>query len=352
MMMNNVKHDRKQNHARLQSLQSLEKGFAMFKASTSESLLHMENQIMSSVVPLQNSIRDEIYSAIQSHPTEQSLNHASLETLADMITDRIAPRYRYFTTPDRMHESRPPLITSSIARASLLTQHECGTVDPIADDRTGSVRSSLEEGQDPVVDQGNPVNITSQSSSKRITTWFGTAVIRRCRLRIPIPNRGPGLVLEKVQTQFSFVPTDWLRSWTSCGVILAQTGLGQRRLQLARIVDAYSEPHRQMWSAVDEGDLSVMRQLLHRKVAFPTDRNSFGASLLSVSQFQMSLARCKLVLLGPTIGPCVMITLSSVLHSVQPYLEEPTPVGCFWNKVQELTSTHLTLIIVGEQSHL
>ncbi len=70
-------------------------------------------------------------------------------------------------------------------------------------------------------------------------------------------------------------------------MFLARMGFWKPRFDfgfaIARIVNRDSDPHTRASAAVLHGDADTLKELFELKVAYPTDRDVLGESLLSVS---------------------------------------------------------------------
>ena len=131
--------------------------------------------------------------------------------------------------------------------------------------------------------------LMSRTSVQTMTSIFGIVVIRRSTVKTVYSNSDSELFSEEARVEINFLPASWLRYWTGCGIFLARMGFGKPTVDInftvARVLDFDSDfDTREALHAVKTGDMRTLVEFLHRKVIYPTDRDLYGYSLLSVSK--------------------------------------------------------------------
>ena len=262
----------------------------MIRSSTSASVVHIEDHIQSSTTSLGNSIRDEINLTMSSIPRETNISRKSLETLSilvsEIVTSQIESRTR--TSEDssnhpgrRQYTERPTTqITANGPQTDSIEYATAGT--QVTVDRYCRGHPNHLYREEP------SSRFTSRTSTQKMTSFFGTVFIRRSTAKQTLPDFDPEFVPEIAKVEINFFPATWLRSWTGCGTFLARMGLGTPKfdfsLAVARTLELDSDPWKKSFEAVLHGDVDALNGLLQLKVAYPTDRNPFGYSLLVVSR--------------------------------------------------------------------
>ena len=260
----------------------------MIRTSTSASVVHIEDHIQSSTTSLGNSIRDEIHRTMSSIPRETNITRKSLETLSILICEIVTSQIESRTSEDssnhpgrRQYTERPTTqITANRPHTDSIEYATAGTQVTVDRYRRGHPNHLHREEPSS--------RFTSRTSIKKMTSFFGTVFIRRSTAKQTLPDFDPELVPEIAKVEISFFPATWLRSWTGCGTFLARMGLGTPKfdfsLAVARTMEVDSDPWKKSFEAILHGDVDALKGLLQLKVAYPTDRNPFGYSLLAVSR--------------------------------------------------------------------
>ena len=253
---------------------------------SSETTMRIQNHIDASFTFLRKSLEEEFYQVTASTPTERRSPRASTKTLCSSISDTAIPRVESLEFYDLKCESAlgPNPQASRISSPSIVQAHPSAALD------SNSAYSEMKLCTEGPIDTPNegPTSMTvTQSIVHEITTIFGIVYVRRIVTKIASLDCNPSSCIETVKTKFEFVPVKWLLSWTGCRTFLARIGFGQPSIDLglsmARVVDVGSVDHFQTWRAVEFGDVDRLRELLRRRIAYPTDRNTSGVSLLKVS---------------------------------------------------------------------
>ena len=130
--------------------------------------------------------------------------------------------------------------------------------------------------------------LISRSSVQTMTSVFGRVIIRRSAVKITYLDSDPEFFSEGDEVEIDFFPASWLRYWTGCGIFLARMGFGKPTVDVnftvARVLDFDADLDTQeALGAVKIGDVRTLIGFLQRKVIYPTDRDVYGNSLLSVS---------------------------------------------------------------------
>ena len=255
--------------------------------SSSESTLRVENRIQSTATSLESSIRDEIHRTVSSILRESTISRASLETLSNLVSEMVISRFESLTSDNHSNYSKRVPST----KGELMQKTADGPQTDSVEYATSGSQATGDEfrNEDPEYSyrDGTSSRLVSRTSVQRVTSCLGTLLIRRSTLVITFSGFDPGLVSERAKVEIDFIPASWLRSWTGCDMFLARMGFQKPKVDFSfaipRIVDEKSDPHIRTFAAVQNGDADTLRELFRLKVAYPTDRNVLGESLLNVS---------------------------------------------------------------------
>ena len=259
---------------------------ASLSTSTTETTTRIEDRIQTSTTSLEGSIREEIQRTVSSIPRESNISRASLETLSALVFEMVASRIESRTFQDSSKISRRLASTHS----NSLRKSAHGSQTASASYKTAfsqtTVDDSLIEGLDSPLREKTSSRLFS-TSVQTFISFFGTVVIRRFNFGTTLLGLDRESVSGRARAEVDFVPANWLRSWTGCGIFLARMGFTKPVVDIsfavARVVDRYSDPYRTTWNAVRNGNADTVKRQLQLKIAYPTDRDVGGQSLLAVS---------------------------------------------------------------------
>ena len=255
--------------------------------SSSESTLRVENRIQSSATSLESSIRDEIHRTVSSIPRESTISLASLETLSNLVSDMVVSRFESLTSENHSNASKRVSSTEGELTQKTADGLQTDSVEYATSGSQALVGDFRNEGPEYSYRDGTSSRLVSRTSVQRVTNCLGTLVIRRSTLNITFSGLGPGFVSKRAKVEIDFVPASWLRFLTGCDMFLARIGFQKPKVDFSfaipRVVDKNSDPHMRTFAAIQNGDADTLKELFQLKVAYPTDRNVLGESLLNVS---------------------------------------------------------------------
>ena len=261
---------------------------ASITTSISESNSRLKNVVQASATSLQSSIRDEIHQTVLSIPRESNISQTSLQTLSVLVSNIVASRSQSLESQTSLeHPGRRSCNQiESLRRPPDKPQTEdVGTMTSVSH---AMVDDSCNEDSGHFDRKEESSRLISRTSVQAMTSMFGKVVIRRSTVKIVYSNSDSELFSEEAKMEIDFLPASWLRYWTGCGIFLARMGFGKPTVDInttvARILDFKSDLNRlEALRAIREGDIRRVIGFLQSKLVYPTDRDLYGRSLLSVS---------------------------------------------------------------------
>ena len=258
------------------------------KTSTSASVARIEDRIQSSTTSLGNLIKDEIHRTMSSIPRETNISRKSLETLSILVSEIVTSQIESRTSENSSNRPRCRQYTERQTNQVTAEEPQTHSIQYATASTQFSVDTHRRGHADHLYREEPSSRFTSRTSVQKMTCFFGTVFIRRSTVKQTFPDFDPEFVPERAKVEINFLPATWLRSWTGCGTFLARVAFGTPKfdfnLAVARILEWESDPLKKSFEAIACGDVDALKALLQLKVAYPTDRNSSGFSLLAVSR--------------------------------------------------------------------
>ena len=231
--------------------------------SSREASREVHRCLQPSFASLETLVKSSIHQAIKPSPQSESLTTLYAERLADQVSQTLIPS-------NREHVKR----TLSGTNHSILTS-------------TGKEPDEQATVQRSTMVYAPRTAISRHTESREIGSIFGKAGYRYYTCRVPLSTSQEEFSIETNMTELSFTLAPWLRAWVKRGGIVSQ--LTTRcpgftfNISSPRVLDWDDAVHKPIWAAIRAGDVVTLQESFRKRLAYPTDVNARGESLLSVS---------------------------------------------------------------------
>lgn len=231
--------------------------------ASSESSREVQRYLQPSFASLEDLVRKNIQQAISATPQDHSLTTLHAERLADQISKTLL-------------QQNPDHFQSPISSAN---DSAVGIEEIEADDQA-VVQKAVK------VDAPR-IAVSRHTASRKLGCIFGKLEYRYYASRVPLSTSEEGLSMETNMTELSFTLAPWLQAWAKRGSMVAQlTNRCQGfdfSISLPRLVNENDTTQRPIWNAVRRGDIVTLQEALRERLVYPTDVNTLGDTLLTVS---------------------------------------------------------------------
>ena len=231
--------------------------------SSHESSKEVQRCLEPSFASLEDLVRKNVQQGISASPRNDGLTTIYVERLADQISKTLIQK-----NPEHFKSPVSSANDSAVEAEGIKVYEQAVT-------------------QQYSRENASRIAISRHTVSQKFGCIFGKLEYRYYTSRVPLLTSGEDLSMETNMTELTFTLVPWLQIWLGRGSIVSQmTNRYQGftfSISLPRVVDDSDPAQRLIWGAVQAGDIVTLQESFRKRLAYPTDVNVRGQSLLSVS---------------------------------------------------------------------